>query len=142
MHVETILKSKGRDVVTIAESADLAAAAQALDANGIGALVVNDTRGRPVAVLSERDIVRELALHGVAALTRPVSQAMTPAFVTAAPDAELNDLMVLMTDRRVRHVPIMNGGEMLGIVSIGDIVKSKIADMEAETAALQAYIVS
>ena len=142
MLVEMILKSKGREVVTIAEAADLSTAAQALDAHGVGALVVKDAQGRPVAVLSERDIVRELALHGSAALMRPVSQAMTPAFVTAAPDAELNDLMVLMTDRRIRHVPILDGDEMLGIVSIGDIVKSKIADMEAQTAALQAYIVS
>ena len=142
MLVEMILKSKGREVVTIAEAADLSTAAQALDAHGVGALVVKDAQGRPVAVLSERDIVRELALHGSAALMRPVSQAMTSAFVTAAPDAELNDLMVLMTDRRIRHVPILDGDEMLGIVSIGDIVKSKIADMEAQTAALQAYIVS
>ena len=80
MLVEAILKTKGRDVVTISESARLDAAAQALDANGIGALVVLDTRHQPVSMLSERDIVREMALHGVAALTRPVSQAMTPAF--------------------------------------------------------------
>jgi CBS domain-containing protein len=81
-----------------------------------------------------------MALHGVAALGRPVSEAMTRAFVTARPDASLSELMILMTDRRVRHVPIMDGLEMLGLVSIGDLVKAKIADMEAETAALQAYI--
>lgn len=142
MLVEAILKTKGRDVVTISEAAKLDEAAHLLDANAIGALVVTDARHQPVAVLSERDIVREMALHGAAALTRPVSQAMTPAFVTARPDATLNELMVLMTDRRVRHVPVMDGDTMLGIVSIGDIVKSKIADMEAEAAALQAYISS
>lgn len=142
MLVEAILKTKGRDVVTISEAARLDEAARALDANGIGALVVLDTRQQPVSVLSERDIVREMALHGVAALTRPVSQAMMPAFVTSRPDATLSELMVLMTDRRVRHVPVMDGDTMLGIVSIGDIVKAKIADMEAEAAALQAYILS
>jgi CBS domain-containing protein len=140
MIVEAILKTKGRDVFTISENAKLDEAAHSLDANGIGALVVVDDAGRPVAVLSERDIVREMALHGVGGLTRPVSQAMTPAFVTAKRDATLSELMVLMTDRRVRHVPIMDGDTMLGIVSIGDVVKAKIADMEAETAALQAYI--
>lgn len=140
MIVEAILKTKGRDVVTITETATLDEAARSLDANGIGGLVVIDDAQRPVAVLSERDIVRELALHGIAALQRPVAQAMTPAFVTAGPDASLSELMVLMTDRRVRHVPIMDGDRMLGIVSIGDIVKAKIADMEAEAAALQAYI--
>jgi CBS domain-containing protein len=140
MIVEAILKTKGADVITISDTASLDEAARTLDAHGIGALVVLDRTDRPVAVLSERDIVREMALHGVAALGRPVSEAMTPAFVTAKPDASLSELMILMTDRRVRHVPIMDGHEMLGLISIGDLVKAKIADMEAETAALQAYI--
>lgn len=140
MLVEAILKTKGREVVTIPEGASLKAAAEALDANGIGALVVLDARQQPTAVLSERDIVRALALHGEAALARPVSQAMTSAFVTAKLDVTIGELMVLMTDRRVRHVPIVEDGAMLGIVSIGDVVKAKIADMEAEAAALQAYI--
>ena len=140
MIVEAILKTKGADVITISDTASLDEAARTLDAHGIGALVVLDRTDRAVAVLSERDIVREMALHGVAALGRPVSEAMTRAFVTARPDASLSELMSLMTDRRVRHVPIMDGQEMLGLISIGDLVKAKIADMEAETAALQAYI--
>ncbi|WP_203292080.1 CBS domain-containing protein [Maricaulis parjimensis] len=140
MIVEAILKTKGSDVVTLHDTADLADAARKLDAHGIGALVVVDRQARPVAVLSERDIVREMALHGPAALERPVSEAMTSAFVTARLDTGLSELMILMTDRRVRHVPIMEKATLLGIISIGDVVKAKIADMEAETAALQAYI--
>lgn len=140
MIVEAILKTKGNNVVTIEETATLEKAAQTLDAHAIGALVVVDGKARPVAVLSERDLVREMALNGIGCLSRPVSQALTAAFVTADRGTSLRDLMVLMTDRRVRHVPIMDDGKMLGIVSIGDVVKAKIADMEAEAAALQAYI--
>jgi len=140
MIVEAILKTKGNNVVTIEETATLEKAAQTLDAHAIGALVVVDRKGRPIAVLSERDLVREMALNGIGCLSRPVSQALTAAFVTADRGTSLRDLMVLMTDRRVRHVPIMDDGEMLGIVSIGDVVKAKIADMEAEAAALEAYI--
>ncbi|WP_291845006.1 CBS domain-containing protein [Maricaulis sp.] len=140
MIVEAILKTKGRDVITIRDGATLEEAARLLDAHGIGALLVEDGQGRPVAVLSERDIVREMALNGAACLHRPVAQALTRAFVTAGRTAGLNDLMVLMTERRVRHVPILDGDALLGIISIGDVVKAKIADMEAETAALQAYI--
>lgn len=140
MSVEAILKSKGRDVITIREMATLEEASRLLDAHGIGALLVEDEHGRPIAVLSERDIVREMALNGAACLHRPVAHAMTAAFVTAGADASINELMVLMTERRVRHVPILEGDELLGLVSIGDLVKARIADMEAETAALQAYI--
>ena len=140
MIVEAILRSKGDAVITLPETATLEEAARTLDAHGIGAVVVTDAAGREVAVLSERDIVRELALNGDAALARPVGQASTQAFVTAELDASVDELMVLMTERRVRHVPIMKQGRMAGLVSIGDVVKAKIADAEAEAAALQAYI--
>jgi len=140
MIVEAILRTKGRDVITIHEMATLEAAARLLDGHGIGALLVEDGQGRPVAVLSERDIVREMALNGAACMHRPVAHALTRTFVTADSNASLNDLMILMTERRVRHVPIIDGASLLGIISIGDVVKAKIADMEAEAAALQAYI--
>ena len=82
-----------------------------------------------------------MALNGAAGLNRPVAQAVTQALVTARPEDRLNDLMVLMTERRVRHIPITDDqGGVAGIISIGDVVKVKIAEMEAETAALQAYI--
>ena len=141
MSVEAILRSKGRAVITIGETATLEAAARLLDEHGIGALLVTDESGRLIAVLSERDIVREMALNGTAGLNRPVAQAVTQALVTARPEDRLNDLMVLMTERRVRHIPITDDqGGVAGIISIGDVVKVKIAEMEAETAALQAYI--
>jgi CBS domain-containing protein len=141
MSVEAILRSKGRAVITIGETATLEAAARLLDEHGIGALLVTDENCRLIAVLSERDIVRELALNGAAGLHRPVARAMTQALVTARPEDRLNDLMVLMTERRVRHIPITDEqGGVAGIISIGDVVKVKIAEMEAETAALQAYI--
>ncbi|MHA6289111.1 CBS domain-containing protein [Maricaulis sp. CAU 1757] len=142
MNVETILRQKGRDVVCINEDASLGDAVRLLDAHGIGALVIRDGQDREVGVLAERDILRELALGGAGVLERPVSQVPARAFVTAGRDTGLDDLMVLMTERRVRQVPILEDGNMVGLVSIGDVVKAKIADMEAETAALQAYISS
>lgn len=140
MRVEAILNAKGRDVITIREMATLEDASRLLDAHGIGALLAEDGQGRPVAVLSERDIVREMALNGAACLHRPVAHALTAAFITAGADASLNDLMKLMTERRVRHIPIIEGDALLGLISIGDLVKARLADMEAEAEALQAYI--
>ncbi len=142
MTVDGILSVKGRDVVTVVETMTLEEAASVLDSHSIGALVVTETSGRPIAVLSERDIVREVALHGAAALGRPVAQAMTQAFVTAGIDDSVEDVMIRMTERRVRHVPIVLDGKLGGIISIGDVVKAKIADVEAETAAIREYILS
>ena len=142
MTVDGILSVKGRDVVTVAESMSLENAAGVLDANAIGALVVTDPEGRAVAVLSERDIVREVAMHGAGALSRPVAQAMTQAFVIGYGDDTLEQVMRLMTERRVRHLPVLKDGVLSGIISIGDVVKAKIADAEAETAAIREYILS
>jgi len=142
MNVEAVLSGKGRSVITIDEALTVQAAARVLDEHGIGAVVVVDTAERPVAILSERDIVRELALNGSAILNRPVSNIMTQAFITADLSDALDDLMVLMTDRRVRHLPVMNDGVLAGIVSIGDVVKAKISDVEAEADAIKGYILS
>lgn len=142
MTVDGILSVKGRDVVTVVETMTLQDAAGVLDSHSIGALVVTEQNGRPIAVLSERDIVREIALHGPAALARPVAQAMTQAFVTADGDDTVEDVMMRMTERRVRHLPVVLDGKLGGIISIGDVVKAKIADAEAETAAIREYILS
>ncbi|MEC9250291.1 MAG: CBS domain-containing protein [Pseudomonadota bacterium] len=142
MRVENILSVKGRSVVTIEDSCTLREAAQALDANAIGALVVTDPTGRPISVLTERDVVRELAMHGRASLNRTVANATTPAFITATPDEAVEDVLVRMTDRRVRHLPVLEGCELVGIVSIGDAVKARIQDVEAQTAAMREYILS
>jgi CBS domain-containing protein len=142
MNVAAILREKGSHVVTVRETLTLEEAAAVLDSNSIGALVVTDQQGRATAVLSERDIVRELALNGAAALSRPIAHALTQAFVTAALDDTLADVMVRMTERRARHLPVIEKEKLVGIVSIGDVVRFKIADIEAETAAIREYILS
>ena len=140
MNMDFILRGKGRDVVIIDEARSLQEAANLMASHGIGALLVCDGQGRPVGVLSERDLIREIALNGTAALSRPTASAILPAFLTAAPDDLIDTVMVRMTDRRVRHLPVLDAGQVVGIVSIGDLVKSKIATVEAETEALRSYI--
>lgn len=140
MNMDFILRGKGRDVMTIDEAGTLQDAANLMDSHGIGALLVRDSHDRPVGVLSERDIIREIALNGAVALTRPVASAIVAAFLTASPDDLIDTVMMRMTDRRVRHLPVLDHGKVVGIVSIGDLVKSKIATVEAETEALRDYI--
>jgi CBS domain-containing protein len=142
MNVDMILSEKGGSVVTISESRTLEQAAGVLDKHGIGALVVIDSTDHPIAILSERDIVREVALNGSAALSRPVANVMTQAFATAERQDSMSTIMRRMTDRRVRHLPVMDGSELIGIISIGDVVKAKIADVEAEASAIREYISS
>jgi CBS domain-containing protein len=142
MNVDMILSDKGSSVVTIGESQTLEEAARKLDKNGIGALVILDSTERPIAILSERDIVREVALNGNGALTRSVANVTTQAFATAERHESIPTIMRRMTDRRVRHLPVLEGADLIGIISIGDVVKAKIADVEAEASAIREYISS
>lgn len=142
MRVMDILSVKGSSVVTIADTHTLVEAAAELDSHAIGALIVIDAMQRPLAVVTERDIVRELAINGQASLNRTVANAMTPAFVTTSPDERIETVMLRMTDRRVRHLPVVEAGRLVGIISIGDVVKAKIAEAEAQTAAMREYILS
>jgi CBS domain-containing protein len=140
MTVENILRTKGRDVVTIEPDRTLAEAARLLSDRKIGAVIVRDTF-RPVAgILSERDIVRAVATRGAGALEEPVSRSMTEKVVTCTVHSAINDLMEMMTDGKFRHVPVVEGGGLAGIVSIGDIVKHRLAQVEAETRAMRDYI--
>jgi len=140
MTVENILRTKGRDVVTIEPDRTLAEAARLLSDRKIGAVIVRDTF-RPVAgILSERDIVRAVATRGAGALEEPVSRSMTEKVVTCSVHSAINDLMEMMTDGKFRHVPVVEGGGLAGIVSIGDIVKHRLAQVEAETRAMRDYI--
>jgi len=140
MTVENILRIKGRDVVTIEPDRTLAEAARLLSDRKIGAVIVRDTF-RPVAgILSERDIVRAVATRGAGALEEPVSRSMTEKVVTCTVHSAINDLMEMMTDGKFRHVPVVEGGGLAGIVSIGDIVKHRLAQVEAETRAMRDYI--
>ncbi|MFN3288706.1 MAG: CBS domain-containing protein, partial [Sphingomonadaceae bacterium] len=125
MTIATILMEKGHAVVTIEATARLADAVGLLDAKGIGALLVME--GQQVAgVLSERDVVRALARGGAESLGQPVSALMSAPVVTVAPTDSVESAMALMTERRFRHLPVVEGGALVGIVSIGDLVKCRI----------------
>ena len=135
-----VLQDKGRAVFTASTSATLEQAAKELAVRGIGALVILDDDGLPAGVLSERDIIRELARGGSARLGDPVRTAMTRDIVTASPHESVDDGLARMTDRRIRHLPVLDRGRLVGVVSIGDLVKHRIAAIEAESAAMVAYI--
>ncbi|HEX2556643.1 MAG TPA: CBS domain-containing protein [Microvirga sp.] len=140
MTVEHILRTKGRNVVTIEPQRTLAQAAQLLSERRIGAVIVGDAF-RPVAgILSERDIVRAVAARGPAALDEPVSQSMTEKVVTCTGESAIDEVMQIMTDGKFRHVPVVENGRLGGLVSIGDIVKHRLAEMEAESRAMRDYI--
>lgn len=142
MNVDTILKTKGNAVQTIAAGAPLSEAVRLLNTHKIGALVVVDARGKVAGILSERDIVRRLESDPVALLAGPVRNAMTAKVITTTRTASAADLMELMTTHRIRHVPVVENDQLLGIVSIGDVVKYKIEQVEFEASALKQYIAS
>lgn len=139
MTVERIVSGKGHTVVTIASGQSLAEAASLLADRRIGAIVVVDGEA-VVGILSERDVVRAIAGKGCDALTETVAAYMTRKLVTCTMATSIDSLMVLMTEGKFRHVPIVEHGRLGGIVSIGDIVKHRIAEMEAEGQALRDYI--
>jgi CBS domain-containing protein len=140
MTVEHILRSKGRNVVTIEPEQTLAQAAQLLSERRIGAVVVGNQFRAVLGILSERDIVRAVAKRGSAALEEPVREYMTGRVVTCKGQAGINDVMQLMTDGKFRHIPVVEDGRLAGIVSIGDVVKQRLAEIEAESQALREYI--
>lgn len=142
MLIETILKDKGAAVTTIAVDATLAEAAHLLDTRRIGAVVAVDSEGSLCGVLSERDIVRQMARHGADALTLNVGDSMTRGVITASANEDIDRCLGRMTDRRIRHLPIVEDGKLKGIVSIGDLVKYKIDAVLAEAEAMTAYIKS
>jgi CBS domain-containing protein len=140
MNVEAILKTKGTEVATIAPGAAVSAALDMLRAKSIGAIVVSADGAVPDGILSERDIVRGLAMHGASLLDREVSQVMTRNVITCSPHDKIADLMGLMTERRIRHLPVMRHGRLAGIVSIGDVVKNRLDEIEWEADSLKTYI--
>ena len=140
MLVSQILKHKGAAVYTCSPLETVAAAAAVLHSRRVGALVVMDEGDHVVGIVSERDIVRVIAQQGNMGLQAPVSSCMTRGVIYAAPTETVADLMERMTDRRIRHLPVCRDGALIGIVSIGDLVKTKIAETEAEAQELKAYI--
>jgi CBS domain-containing protein len=140
MNVAAILKHKGRAVATIPPTLTLVEAVGRLAHRRIGALVVVDGRGGIAGIISERDIVRALAEAGPACLNRPVAETMTRQVVTCQESDTLDELMSMMTARRFRHIPVVADGDLVGIVSIGDVVKHHVAEIEMEATAMRAYI--
>lgn len=141
MLISSIVREKGTDVFTISAGLTLEAAAQELHRRRVGALVVMTDSGGIAGVFSERDLVREVAKHGGgAALQTRVADAMSRTVVTVDPNETVDEALSRMTDRRIRHLPVVAGGKLLGVVSIGDLVKAKIAETEAEADAMKTYI--
>jgi CBS domain-containing protein len=140
MIVNMILGLKGRDVVTIEPAQVLGEAAKVLSERRIGALLIVDGQ-RPVSgIISERDIVRAVATQGAKALEEPVSRFMTEKVVTCTGQTSINDVMELMTKQKFRHIPVVEGGRLAGIISIGDVVKLRLEEVEAEAQAIKEYI--
>jgi CBS domain-containing protein len=142
MTVRTILSLKGREVTTISPEASLAEAARLLSEKHIGAVVITGGDRRVIGILSERDIVRAVAAKGPNALDQAVAAVMTCEVVTCSEDETIPALMQRMTAGRFRHVPVIEMGRLIGIVSIGDVVKHRLAEMERESEALRDYILT
>jgi CBS domain-containing protein len=141
MNVHAIVAGKGDDVATITQASTLADAAQLLRDLGVGALVVSGDGRAIEGIISERDVVRAMAAHGAGALGRTVGSAMSTDVVTCVASDGVERLMSLMTDRRIRHIPVIDHeGCLSGIVSIGDVVKSRLGELESENKALFDYI--
>ena len=139
MLVRAILQQKGEEVITVDEETTVGEAARKLAKHQIGALVVVEG-GEVRGILSERDIVRGLAGRGAAILDAPVAGLMTTDVTTCRLDDSVDDLMATMTDRRVRHLPVLERGELAGIVSIGDVVKRRVQELQVEAQTLHDYI--
>jgi CBS domain-containing protein len=140
MHVASILKVKGYAVETVRADANLMSVAGRLADKRIGAVVVTDRSGKVAGIVSERDIVQALAKEGVGCLDWPVAEIMTREVLTCTEDDTIDELMSRMTMRRCRHLPVIAGGRLAGIISIGDVVKHHIAEVEMEAMAMRDYI--
>jgi len=140
MRVHIILKAKGNDVATIAPDASVAEAVAALADWGIGALLVTSGDGVPAGILSERDVVRALALEGKGRLDRKVRDLMTAELKTCGPDDEIGAIMATMTKHRIRHLPVLEDGKLAGVVSIGDVVKYRLQEIEFEANSMRQMI--
>ena len=141
MNVQAILSRKGTAVATVQPDATLAQATASFRDHGIGALVVS-ANGRTIdGILSERDVVRALAAHGGSTLGRDVASAMSANVVVCQCEDTVDQLMAMMTDRRIRHLPVLDTrGELAGIISIGDVVKARLGELELENNQLHDYI--
>ncbi len=140
MRVSEVLRRKGSDVVTIAPARTVRELLGLLAERGIGAVVVSDDAATVAGIVSERDVVRRLHADGDAVLDRRVADIMTAEVATCTPEDELETLMTTMTEGRFRHLPVLVDGRLAGVVSIGDVVKHRISEVQAERDQLSAYI--
>ena len=140
MLLSQILREKGDLVFTASPSETIAAAAALLHTRRVGALILVDEEGAVAGIVSERDVVRAVAEFGERALSKPVSICMTSDVIFAQPTETVDSLLSRMTDRRIRHLPVVHEERLVGIVSIGDLVKSKIDEIETEAQTLKSYI--
>jgi CBS domain-containing protein len=140
MNVASILRQKGRAVTTANPATSLLEVANKLAAKRIGAIVVVGARGRVAGIVSERDIIKALATQGPDCMTRPVSESMTSNVITCQETDTLDELMSMMTERRFRHLPVITDDALVGIISIGDVVKHHVAEVTMEATAMREYI--
>ena len=140
MRISEILRRKGSGVVTIAPDATVRELLRVLAAHNVGAVIVSRDGAAMSGIVSERDIVRRLHTEGAALLDAPVSSIMTAAVHTCSPDDRVATLNATMTEHRIRHLPVLSDGRMIGIVSIGDVGKSQISELETEREALVKYL--
>jgi len=140
MKVSNLLATKGRDVATISQERSVTDALAILKERGVGALVVTGSLAPLVGILSERDIVRALATQGVDALDASVADLMTSEVRVCDEDTSMASLMALMTEHHIRHVPVVQEGRLVGLVSIGDVVKSRLDELESVKKELLDYV--
>lgn len=140
MTVASILKQKPDRLISVPETASVADVAAMLMRENIGAVPVLDSKGEMIGIFSERDIVRQIAKEGAGVLTRAVSALMTRNVICCAPEDTVESTMVLMTTRRFRHLPVRRDGRIIGMISIGDVVKRRVEDAEREVESLRDYI--
>ena len=140
MKLAELIKGKQKEIVKIRENSTIAEAAATITQHKIGALLVNDEGGSILGILSERDIVRGMGQHGADLHDVLVSELMTVNLIRCAPDDTVNEAMAMMTDRRIRHLPVFEAEELVGFISIGDLVKCRMMEVQSEAEALRQYI--
>lgn len=142
MHVQAILADKGPDIVCMQPEATILDACRKLAEHRIGAVLVRDASGTIAGVFSERDVARAVAERGAGAMGIALSEVMTRNVLTCKPDDSIDDVMAVMTARRVRHLPVLDGGRLIGIISIGDVVKHRLDEAALEVDSLREYVLA
>ena len=142
MHIADILKNKGARVLMVRPADTIETLAKRLRDNGVGAMIVSEKGVIADGIISERDVAHGLATHGAAVLSMPVSRLMTRIVITCAPQDLVSYVARVMTRERIRHLPVKDDGHIVGLVSIGDILKHRLEDMQLETSVLRDYAIS